>query len=186
MPPGLQRESLLAPTTTTRSLATQHPRALQPRATPPATRCRTPPSFPLVRLRRLMRTGAVQAPTTHHHHAGGGPHHHHSPGLGAATGAAAGIEATVDYIHSLGLGMGLYTARGQHTCAGYAASCGYEAVDAAQYAAWNIDYLKVSSGHPESRVHRYGGLFRHAAKQREPPPRRAWCRTTTAVRAVTT
>lgn len=53
-----------------------------------------------------------------------------------------GIEATVKYIHSLGLSMGLYTARGQHTCAGFAASCGYEAIDAAQYAAWEIDYLK--------------------------------------------
>lgn len=53
-----------------------------------------------------------------------------------------GLNTTIAYIKSLGMGMGLYTARGHNTCAGFAASCGHEAQDAANYAAWGIDYVK--------------------------------------------
>lgn len=40
---------------------------------------------------------------------------------------------------------GLYTARSNNTCGGYAASCMHEQVDALQYAAWGVDYLKDDS-----------------------------------------
>ena len=40
---------------------------------------------------------------------------------------------------------GLYTAKGTTTCAGFAASCGHEMQDAAQWAEWGIDYCKDDS-----------------------------------------
>ena len=46
-----------------------------------------------------------------------------------------GFKAVADYIHSLGLKSGLYTAKGPRTCAGFAASCQHEVQDAAQWAA---------------------------------------------------
>ncbi len=53
-----------------------------------------------------------------------------------------GMKAVVDYVHSLGSTFAIYTARSNLTCAGFAASCGHEAIDAAQYAAWGVDYVK--------------------------------------------
>jgi alpha-galactosidase len=47
-----------------------------------------------------------------------------------------GFKAVADFIHSLGLKSGLYTAKGPNTCAGFAASCNHEVEDAAQWAAW--------------------------------------------------
>lgn len=44
-----------------------------------------------------------------------------------------------------GLKFGLYTSRSPYTCAGYAASCQHETVDANQYAAWLVDYVKDDS-----------------------------------------
>ena len=49
-----------------------------------------------------------------------------------------GFKAVADYIHSLGLKSGLYTAKGSRTCAGFAASCQHEVQDAAQWASWGI------------------------------------------------
>eukprot|EP00048_Salpingoeca_helianthica_P017050 m.235436 g.235436 ORF g.235436 m.235436 type:complete len:700 (-) comp20068_c0_seq1:45-2144(-) len=56
-----------------------------------------------------------------------------------------GLPALISYVHSKGLNFGLYTARADHTCAGYAASCRHEVVDAQQYASWQVDYLKDDS-----------------------------------------
>jgi alpha-galactosidase len=53
-----------------------------------------------------------------------------------------GLASTVAFINSLGLKMGLYTARSTHTCAGFMGSCGFEATDAAWLAANGISYLK--------------------------------------------
>lgn len=50
-----------------------------------------------------------------------------------------GFKYVADYIHSLGLKSGLYTAKGPTTCAGFAASCDHEIEDAAQWAEWGID-----------------------------------------------
>ena len=47
-----------------------------------------------------------------------------------------GFKAVADFIHSLNLSSGLYTAKGVNTCAGYAASCGHEWQDALQWASW--------------------------------------------------
>ena len=51
-------------------------------------------------------------------------------------------QAVASYIHSLGLNSGIYTARGPVTCARLAASCGHEVQDAANWAAWGVDFVK--------------------------------------------
>ena len=56
-----------------------------------------------------------------------------------------GFKAVADAIHALGLKSGLYTAKGTHTCAGFAASCLHEAQDAKLWAQWGIDYVRVPS-----------------------------------------
>jgi alpha-galactosidase len=56
-----------------------------------------------------------------------------------------GFKAVADYIHSLGLKSGLYTAKGPLTCKKFAASCDHEVMDAMQWADWGIDYVKDDS-----------------------------------------
>ncbi|MBO9712989.1 MAG: glycoside hydrolase family 27 protein [Sphingomonas sp.] len=53
-----------------------------------------------------------------------------------------GMKALGDYIHSKGLKFGIYSDAGAHTCGGRPGSQGHEYQDAAQYAAWGVDYLK--------------------------------------------
>ncbi|MBW6498974.1 MAG: glycoside hydrolase family 27 protein [Bacteroidales bacterium] len=53
-----------------------------------------------------------------------------------------GMKALADYVHSLGLKLGIYSDAGTKTCAGYPGSRGYEYQDALTYARWGIDYLK--------------------------------------------
>ncbi len=54
-----------------------------------------------------------------------------------------GIPALARYVHSLGLKFGIYADLGTKTCAGYPGSYGYEARDAATFARWGIDYVKL-------------------------------------------
>ncbi len=56
-----------------------------------------------------------------------------------------GMKAVADYVHSKGLKFGIYTARGSQTCLGRAGSDMHEALDAATFAAWGIDYVKEDS-----------------------------------------
>ncbi len=53
-----------------------------------------------------------------------------------------GMKALGDYIHGKGLLFGIYSDAGIKTCAGRPASQGHEYQDAAQFAAWGVDYLK--------------------------------------------
>ena len=53
-----------------------------------------------------------------------------------------GIAAVANYVHSLGLELGIYEDAGTQTCAGYPGSLGYESRDAQTFAAWGVDYLK--------------------------------------------
>jgi alpha-galactosidase len=46
------------------------------------------------------------------------------------------------YAHQNGLKFGLYTDRGNKTCAGRPGTLGYETLDARTYAGWGVDYLK--------------------------------------------
>src|SRR5216683_5898247 len=52
------------------------------------------------------------------------------------------MKALVDYVHSKGLKIGIYSSPGPKTCAKYEGSYGHEEQDAQQYAEWGIDYLK--------------------------------------------
>jgi alpha-galactosidase len=52
------------------------------------------------------------------------------------------MKALVDYVHSKGLKIGIYSSPGPKTCAGYEGSYGHEEQDAQQYADWGFDYLK--------------------------------------------
>ncbi|KAK4184631.1 family 27 putative glycoside hydrolase [Podospora australis] len=56
-----------------------------------------------------------------------------------------GISHLADTIHGLGLKLGIYSDAGAETCAGYAGSLGYEAIDAATFSKWGIDYLKYDN-----------------------------------------
>jgi alpha-galactosidase len=58
-----------------------------------------------------------------------------------------GIAAVADYVHSKGLKIGIYTSAGTKTCnsAGFPGALGHEYEDAAQFAAWGIDYLKYDN-----------------------------------------
>ncbi len=56
-----------------------------------------------------------------------------------------GIKGTADYVHSLGLKLGIYEDAGAQTCAGYPGSLGHEQTDADDFAAWGVDYLKYDN-----------------------------------------
>ena len=55
----------------------------------------------------------------------------------------ASLAATAAAVHAHGMLLGTYTAESPVTCCGHAASAGYEAVDAATFARWGVDYLKA-------------------------------------------
>ena len=54
-----------------------------------------------------------------------------------------GIKAVADYVHSLGLKLGIYEDVGTATCAGYPGSYGHYQQDADTFASWGIDFVKV-------------------------------------------
>ena len=55
-----------------------------------------------------------------------------------------GIQHVVDYVHSLGLKFGIYASAGTRNCAGSSAgSYGHYRQDAATFASWGVDYIKL-------------------------------------------
>jgi alpha-galactosidase len=52
------------------------------------------------------------------------------------------MAGLADYVHGLGLKIGIYSSPGPLTCGQCTASYGHEAADAARFAAWGFDYLK--------------------------------------------
>ncbi|GAB4141665.1 MAG: NPCBM/NEW2 domain-containing protein [Planctomycetota bacterium] len=52
------------------------------------------------------------------------------------------MRALADYVHGLGLLLGIYSSPGPKTCGGFEGSYGHEEQDARTYAEWGIDYLK--------------------------------------------
>lgn len=56
-----------------------------------------------------------------------------------------GMKALADYVHSRGLLLGVYTARGSLTCQNRPASYMHEEIDARTYCRWGIDYVKVDN-----------------------------------------
>jgi len=75
-----------------------------------------------------------------------------------------GIAGVADYVHSLGLKLGIYGDAGTRTCAGYPGSLGTEALDAQTWAEWGVDYVKYdncynqSDGTREDFVRRYTAM----------------------------
>jgi alpha-galactosidase len=53
-----------------------------------------------------------------------------------------GITAIADYVHGLGLKLGIYGDRGTETCGHRAGSEGFEMKDAMTFASWGVDYVK--------------------------------------------
>ena len=56
-----------------------------------------------------------------------------------------GIKAVADFVHGLGLKLGIYEDSGTRTCSssgGFSGSLGHENADALQFAQWGVDYLK--------------------------------------------
>ena len=62
-----------------------------------------------------------------------------------ATSFPSGMGALGSYLHTRGLRFGIYSSAGTRTCAGRAASLGHEAIDAATFAAWGVDLLKLDN-----------------------------------------
>jgi len=52
------------------------------------------------------------------------------------------MKGLCDYIHNLGLKVGIHTSPGPTTCAGREASYGHEKMDARTFANWGIDFVK--------------------------------------------
>jgi alpha-galactosidase len=52
------------------------------------------------------------------------------------------MKELADYVHGLGLKIGLYSSPGPWSCGGCAGSFGYEKQDAETFAKWGFDYLK--------------------------------------------
>jgi alpha-galactosidase len=53
-----------------------------------------------------------------------------------------GIKPVADYVHSLGLKLGIYADAGTSTCAHLPGSYGHETQDAETFASWGVDYVK--------------------------------------------
>lgn len=53
-----------------------------------------------------------------------------------------GMAAVADYVHGLGLKIGIYSSPGKTTCTRHIGSYGHEQQDANTFASWGMDYLK--------------------------------------------
>lgn len=74
-----------------------------------------------------------------------------------------GIAGTADYVHGLGLKLGIYSDAGTQTCAGYPGSLGHEAIDAQTFASWGVDYLKYDNCNNQSDESRADYVRRYTA-----------------------
>ena len=52
------------------------------------------------------------------------------------------MKALGDYLHSHGLKFGIYSSPGPRTCNRYEGTYGHDALDAATWASWGVDYVK--------------------------------------------
>ncbi|MFA6812802.1 MAG: NPCBM/NEW2 domain-containing protein [Bacteroidaceae bacterium] len=76
------------------------------------------------------------------------------------------MKVLADYVHGLGLKIGIYSSPGPWTCGGCAGSYGHEKQDAQSYAKWGFDYLKydwcsyggVINGMPDNDPHKVSSL----------------------------
>ncbi len=67
-----------------------------------------------------------------------------------------GLKALTDYVHDLGLKVGIYSDAAEKTCNREFGSLGYEEIDAKQYAEWGFDLLKYDyCGAPSDQATAY-------------------------------
>lgn len=59
-----------------------------------------------------------------------------------------GFKSVTDYVHSLGLKVGIYTGVSNRTCGGYWGSLGHEKIDAEAFAEWGFDFVKHDTCSP--------------------------------------
>ncbi len=73
-----------------------------------------------------------------------------------------GIKHVADYLHARGFKLGIYSDAAERTCGGVCGSYGYEDIDALDFAAWGVDYLKYDyCGAPQKRevaIERYSAM----------------------------
>ncbi len=81
-----------------------------------------------------------------------------------------GMKALADYVHSKGLKFGLYTCVGTLTCKEKPGSYNYEEIDAATYAEWGVDYVKVDWCYTEGMNARERYEIMHAALEKSGRP----------------
>jgi alpha-galactosidase len=74
-----------------------------------------------------------------------------------------GIKGVADYVHKLGLKLGIYGDAGTMTCAGYPGSLGKEQLDAQTWAEWGVDYLKYDNCYNQSDGSRADFVRRYTA-----------------------
>ncbi|WP_207533983.1 NPCBM/NEW2 domain-containing protein [Desertivirga arenae] len=83
------------------------------------------------------------------------------------------MKGLADYVHGLGLKIGIYSSPGPWTCGGCAGSYGYEKQDAESYAKWGFDYLKydwcsygnVINGLPQNDPYKVSSLSYQGGNQ---------------------
>ncbi|KAI0318871.1 glycoside hydrolase superfamily [Amylostereum chailletii] len=56
-----------------------------------------------------------------------------------------GIQGLATQVHELGLKVGIYSDAGTATCSNFPGSLGYEAIDAAAWDEWGVDYVKYDN-----------------------------------------
>ncbi len=73
-----------------------------------------------------------------------------------------GIKPLADYVHGLGLKIGIYSDAADRTCGSYPGSYGFEDQDAQLWAAWGIDFLKYdycnAPGDQATAIQRYSRM----------------------------
>lgn len=71
-----------------------------------------------------------------------------------------GIASIADYVHGLGLKLGIYSSAGTATCQGLPASLDHEEADAQKFAEWGVDLLKYDNCNNEGRpaLERYAAM----------------------------
>ncbi|KAK3593553.1 hypothetical protein CHS0354_018638 [Potamilus streckersoni] len=67
-----------------------------------------------------------------------------------------GIKALANYVHGLGLKLGIYADFGTETCGGYPGSKFYLEMDAQTFAEWGVDMLKLDGCYTDVEDMQYG------------------------------
>jgi alpha-galactosidase len=78
-----------------------------------------------------------------------------------------GIKVVADYLHSLSMKMGIYTAPHARTCGNYWGLLHNEQQDTAMYASWGIDFIKLDAGCQDDSSLHDGTLITSLRKVRD-------------------